>query len=108
MGTWAKMMMVCIDLAYPDLGLLASQCDVGIGAQAPLRCLLEADCPNDSKLALKILVQRINASATCSSEHFWTLLPKVESMIRIKFKHFPLMVRQVNTSKNCMSAVTTQ
>merc|ERR1719240_2434615 len=38
--TWAKMLTVCIDLAYPKERLLESQCDVGTGAVAPMRCLL--------------------------------------------------------------------
>merc|ERR1712079_348490 len=38
--TWAKMLTVCMDLAYPEEHLLESQCDVGIGAARPLRCLM--------------------------------------------------------------------
>ena len=38
--TWAKMLNVSIGVAYPELRLLDNQCDVGIGALAPLQCLL--------------------------------------------------------------------
>jgi hypothetical protein len=39
--TWAKMLNVSIAVAYPELRLLDSQCDVGIGALAPLQCCWE-------------------------------------------------------------------
>jgi len=41
--TWAKMLMVCIDIAFPHLGLLKDRCEVGIGAMGPLRQILEGE-----------------------------------------------------------------
>lgn len=39
--TWVKMLMVCIDICLPKLGLLHERCEVGIGAADPMRKLLE-------------------------------------------------------------------
>lgn len=39
--TWVKMLMVVIDIARPDLGLLQDQCPLGTGASDPLRKILE-------------------------------------------------------------------
>jgi len=38
--TWVKMLMVCVDICLPKLGLLKSRCEVGVGAADPLRKLL--------------------------------------------------------------------
>jgi len=38
--TWVKMLMVCMDICLPGLGLLTSRCEVGVGAADPLRKLL--------------------------------------------------------------------
>jgi len=38
--TWVKMLMVCMDICLPKLGLLSSRCEVGVGAADPLRKLL--------------------------------------------------------------------
>jgi hypothetical protein len=38
--TWVKMLMVCVDICLPRLGLLRSRCEVGVGAADPLRKLL--------------------------------------------------------------------
>eukprot|EP00747_Dinoflagellata_sp_TGD_P063786 gnl/TRDRNA2_/TRDRNA2_153607_c0_seq1.p1 gnl/TRDRNA2_/TRDRNA2_153607_c0~~gnl/TRDRNA2_/TRDRNA2_153607_c0_seq1.p1 ORF type:complete len:603 (-),score=141.02 gnl/TRDRNA2_/TRDRNA2_153607_c0_seq1:79-1887(-) len=39
--TWVKMLMVVIDIGFPEIGLLRDRCTVGIGAADPLRTLLE-------------------------------------------------------------------
>jgi len=65
--TWAKMMTVCIDLAYPEIGLLASQCEVGIGAVGPLFCLLGDNSAAVPKEALQELLRIVNTTETSSS-----------------------------------------
>ncbi|CAE8710083.1 unnamed protein product, partial [Polarella glacialis] len=80
--TWAKMLTVCMDIAYPQFGLLASQCDVGVGAQAPLRCLLPNGGDKNPVTALKDLGKMLNSSSGKSSQAFWKLLPKVEESVR--------------------------
>lgn len=128
--TWAKMMMVVIDLAMPKLGLLASQCEVGTGARMPLVRLLEAlegkpvKPTADAKLlrvdpsrsltftnprqALEKLAKAMNSSKSVSSGHFWDLLMKVEGWAREAFKHLPLALNQLSTKKGGFSAVTVQ
>lgn len=52
--TWVKMLMVVIDIALPDLGLLRTRCEVGTGALEGLRQILEdegviaADAPDEN------------------------------------------------------------
>lgn len=106
--TWAKMLMVCVDLAYPDLGLLESHCDVGVGALAPLRALLQEGGDPDAKKALMQLVKVVNSSTDQSSKHFWTFLPKVEQQAREKFSKMKLFHAQLATKKGGISAVTLQ
>ncbi|CAE8637516.1 unnamed protein product [Polarella glacialis] len=106
--TWAKMLTVCMDIAYPQFGLLASQCDVGVGAQAPLRCLLPNGGDKNPVTALKDLGKMLNSSSGKSSQAFWKLLPKVEESVRRKFKNLPLLHKQMTTKNKNMSAVTLQ
>lgn len=105
--TWAKMLTVCVDLAYPKLRLLESQCDVGTGAAAPLRCLLPKGGPSDKKEALRALLKVANG-AKSETKHFWSVLKKVESIIRAKFKKLPLVRAQASTKQGRLSAVTLQ
>jgi len=109
--TWAKMLMVCIDLAYPDLQLLETQCEVGIGALGPLFQLV----PNDARLGglddkarLRELVSRMNSSEEPESLAFWSFLPQVERAGADKFEHLHLLVRQLQTQPGKLSAVTAQ
>jgi hypothetical protein len=51
--TWVKMLMVVIDIAMPKLDLLGKRCEVGAGASAPLRKMLE----EEGLLALKPIRQ---------------------------------------------------
>mmetsp|Transcript_110545 Transcript_110545/g.323430 ORF Transcript_110545/g.323430 Transcript_110545/m.323430 type:complete len:571 (+) Transcript_110545:61-1773(+) len=106
--TWAKMITVCLDLAYPKQGLLESQCEVGIGALAPLRCLLPNGGPENPREALKELTRAVNCSVGPSAQHFWKFLPEVEKVARRKFKRLPLIMEQVKTRATKMSAVTLQ
>merc|ERR1719356_856690 len=62
--TWAKMLSVCIDLAYPKELLLESQCDVGTGAAPPLKVLVPAGNYKDNQERLKALMDEVNASET--------------------------------------------
>lgn len=106
--TWAKMLMVCIDLAYPEQALLESHCDVGIGAQAPLRVLLGEGGPQDPRQALQALTTALNRASGASSAHFWALLPKVEQLARKTFGKLKLMDKQLSTKKGNISNVTLQ
>jgi len=109
--TWAKMLLVCIDLAYPDLQLLESQCEVGVGALGPLRVLvpITARCGRiDDKAALRELIRIMNSSDEPESAAFWKFLPQVEKAGIAKFTHLHLLVRQLKTKPHKMSAVTAQ
>jgi len=107
--TWAKMLTVCIDLAYPKEMLLETQCDVGTGASPALRCLLPAklNVP-DKKQALKELLKIVNSAKSPHSKSFWATLKVEEALISKHFKAFPLIVSQANTKERGMSAVTLQ
>ena len=55
--TWAKMLTVCIDLAYPEERFLAAHCDVGVGAKPLLEPLLGGvpfSNPKERSAALRI------------------------------------------------------
>lgn len=106
--TWAKMLTVCIDLAYPKLQLLESQCDVGTGAAPTLACLLPKSGPPDKKQALKVLLRKVNRWKSPSAKHFWQMLQKNEAIIKTKFKKLPLVRAQACTKRRGMSAVTLQ
>jgi len=106
--TWAKMLTVCMDLAYPNERLLESQCEVGIGAAKPLQCLVGRGAAVDRREALSLLLRQINASNGPEAKHFWKTLQAVEKKLQTKFENHPLVVAQANTQKGRMSAVTLQ
>jgi len=106
--TWAKMLTCCIDLAYPEIGLLSKRCDVGIGAAVPLRRLLPHGGDSDLHKALDQLRSLFNTSTDSSFAHFWNVLERVERMARDRFSDFPLILKQINTERGCISAVTLQ
>jgi len=106
--TWAKMITVCLDLAYPKSKLLESQCDVGTGAVPPLRCLLPKGGPEGKRAALTDLLKAVNLAKGDSAKHFWTSLKKSEMILRSHFKKYPLVCSQANTKARRMSAVTLQ
>merc|ERR1711972_1228039 len=89
--TWAKMLTVCIDLAYPKEQFLEKQCDVGTGAAPPLRCLLSSGSSGDTAKDLKTLMTAVNASKSAHAKHFWCTLKKAEDLVRGKFKSLPLV-----------------
>mmetsp|Transcript_97548 Transcript_97548/g.176230 ORF Transcript_97548/g.176230 Transcript_97548/m.176230 type:complete len:667 (+) Transcript_97548:47-2047(+) len=106
--TWAKMLTVCIDLAYPKERFLESQCDVGTGAAPPLKCLLPKGGPADKKEALQELLKIVNKAKCTHSKHFWDTLKNVEQILRTKFKSLPGVCDQANTKMYGMPAVTLQ
>eukprot|EP00439_Symbiodinium_sp_Y106_P045480 s1105_g5.t1 len=83
--TWAKMLTVPIDMAYPKLKLLESDCE-----------------------ALRTLLKKVNQSKTASAKHFWKVLEKVEKGMCKKYRHLPLVVKQATTKPHTMSASTLQ
>lgn len=107
--TWAKMLTVCIDLAYPQHHFLDGQCDVGTGAAPPLKVLLKRkQLPENKVDALKDLQKAVNSASSSHAKEFRSLLKKEESMILKKFKAYPLICAQAHT-KNCtMTAATLQ
>lgn len=107
-NTWAKMLTVCIDLAYPQEKILDADCDVGVGAAPPLQCLLEKSSLPDRRSALRELLQKVNTSKSASAKHFWKYLAEVEAAMGKRFKHLPLVVKQAQTKAHAMSAATLQ
>mmetsp|Transcript_115539 Transcript_115539/g.204186 ORF Transcript_115539/g.204186 Transcript_115539/m.204186 type:complete len:862 (+) Transcript_115539:61-2646(+) len=106
--TWAKMLMVCIDLAYPEERLLESQCEVGVGALPPLRALLPSGGAADATKALKELTTSMNKAAGDSADHFWALLPHVEELARKKYNGMRLIEQQACTERGKLNNVTVQ
>eukprot|EP00747_Dinoflagellata_sp_TGD_P095191 gnl/TRDRNA2_/TRDRNA2_166387_c3_seq3.p2 gnl/TRDRNA2_/TRDRNA2_166387_c3~~gnl/TRDRNA2_/TRDRNA2_166387_c3_seq3.p2 ORF type:complete len:217 (+),score=57.93 gnl/TRDRNA2_/TRDRNA2_166387_c3_seq3:68-652(+) len=122
--TWVKMLMIVIDIAFPQLKLLRDRCVVGIGAKDPLQSLLHDEglvqqTQNKSKSdkvqksaaeskAMEKLREKINTSKVPSNDHFWELLARVEAHGREHFKHLPLVVSQMQTPKQELSAATVQ
>jgi len=106
--TWAKMITVCLDLAYPKAKLLESQCDVGTGAEPPLRCLLPKGAPEDKREALIALLRLVNGFKGESAKHLWSVLNCTEKILRSHFKKYLLVCSQAKTKPRHMSAVTLQ
>jgi hypothetical protein len=104
--TWSKMLMVSIDIANPKMGLLAQNCDVGVGAEPGLRKLVPLH--TDAKNALVKLTASANRAALPSVRHFWDLLPKVERCAKERYRDYPLILAQMSTPIFSLSAVTVQ
>eukprot|EP00927_Polykrikos_kofoidii_P071882 TRINITY_DN68083_c0_g1_i1.p1 TRINITY_DN68083_c0_g1~~TRINITY_DN68083_c0_g1_i1.p1 ORF type:complete len:832 (+),score=143.91 TRINITY_DN68083_c0_g1_i1:285-2498(+) len=114
-GTWVKMLMVCIDLRYPELRLLRRRCEVGIGAERGLERLVPngldvegARQPPQEQLAL--LTSELNASKKRGLyRNFWTLLHEAERVAR---QHCSgpkdLLHRHLRDSSKGLSAATVQ
>lgn len=66
--TWAKMLTVCMDLAYPQDRMLDHECDVGTGAVKPLQCLLPKGGPPDKKIGIGRVVKEIEHVENSSHE----------------------------------------
>jgi len=106
--TWAKMLTVCIDLAYPSEQYLEKQCDVGTGAAPPLQALLRNGKVTDRAKALTTLLKSVNASKSQHANHFWTTLKDAEKLVERKFKALPLVCAQAKTKAHAMTACTLQ
>ena len=80
--TWSKMLIVSIDLRYPELKLCQKRCEVGVGAISALRRLLPTGIGPDIQ-QLEGLVSDLNSEAssmTPAGKTFWRLLKKVEQI----------------------------
>lgn len=108
--TWAKMLTVCIDLAYPKENMLETQCDVGTGAAPTLRCLLPKGKFKDSdkKAGLKELLKVVNSAKGPPAKNFWSTLKKAEDLLKVRFKALPLVLAQTKTRQHGMTACTLQ
>jgi hypothetical protein len=106
--TWAKMLTVCIDLAYPNEQFLEKQCDVGTGAAPPLRCLLPGGGSGDRTKDLQSLLKKANSLKSVHAKNFWSTLKDEEVHIRGKYKSLPLVCAQAKTKQHAMSACTLQ
>lgn len=107
-ATWAKMLTVSIDLAYPEAQFLTHQCDVGVGAALPLKCLLAGNESGDSARDLETLLGLVNQSESIHAKCFWAYLEKAESLIRGKFEPLRLVCAQASTKEHAMTASTLQ
>lgn len=106
--TWVKMLMVCIDLRYPELHLLQAKCKVGIGAIGGLCRLLPFSVAPPQE-QLQCVTADLNKPETVSSNNdFWNLLEKVESLAQTQFEQYPLLQQHLNTPKGSLSAGTIQ
>ncbi|CAE7845558.1 NAMPT [Symbiodinium microadriaticum] len=106
--TWAKMLMVSIDIAYPNEQLLANSCDVGVGALKALQRLFNGSCPLDMREALRRATKAANESQRRAARGFWSLLSQVEAMAKNRFAKLPLVLQQVSTGVGQLSPVTMQ
>merc|ERR1711879_788556 len=106
--TWAKMLTVCIDLAYPKEQFLEKQCDVGTGAAPPLRAMLPNGGTGDTAKDLKDLLKSVNSCKSVHAKNFWATLKNAETIIRSNFKALPLVCAQASTKSNAMTACTLQ
>jgi len=113
--TWAKMLMVSIDIAYPKLRLLAEHCDVGVGAMGGLKRLLgttaaaaNAEGATGVKADLERVTAAANASKLPSARHFWDLLPHVERLAQEEYHEFALVLDQTRTPHGGLTVVTMQ
>eukprot|EP00428_Durinskia_dybowskii_P026596 CAMPEP_0170236252 /NCGR_PEP_ID=MMETSP0116_2-20130129/17871_1 /TAXON_ID=400756 /ORGANISM="Durinskia baltica, Strain CSIRO CS-38" /LENGTH=652 /DNA_ID=CAMNT_0010487045 /DNA_START=84 /DNA_END=2042 /DNA_ORIENTATION=+ len=106
--TWAKMLTVCVDLAYPKEKLLESQCDVGMGAAPPLRALTKGKTFTDKVQALRALQVEFNRANGPHAKEFWATLKLQEAKIRSFFKKYPLVCSQASTKDRQLTASTLQ
>lgn len=106
--TWAKMLMVSIDIAYPKEQLLTNNCDVGVGALKALQRLFNGNCPLDVRCALRRATRAANESQGRAALDFWRLLSQVEAMAKKHFAKLPLVLQQVSSQITQLSVVTMQ
>ena len=108
--TWTKMILVSIDIAFPDLRLLIERCEVGRGAIDALKRLLPdprgAHLANQTSQGLLMFVTGlVNArgDAVSNRSHFWDLLSKIEAFACTKFGNFPLVIGFIPTNKRIIT-----
>ena len=108
--TWTKMLMVAIDIAYPEIGLLTESCNVGLGAFKAFQRLApdHKNSPRRCQHSLARVTAAANLSASDAAHSFWSMLDRVELLARRRFAAFPLILTQVTTSRGQLSASTVQ
>jgi len=104
--TWSKMLTMCFDIAYPHLGLLEDQCDVGSGALPALCTLIPKR--TDARSALRQLTSVINSCESSSAQHFWQMLQRVEERGGARFCDVPLVCAQLCLFRFGMNLATVQ
>ncbi len=104
--TWAKLVVVGIDLAYPELRLLERQCPVGVGAAPSLRWLMGDGGQSEEQLPK--LLQVMNSSCSASALDFWQTLRDQEALLTAKWQHAPLLARALLTNDRQTSAAILQ
>eukprot|EP00913_Durusdinium_trenchii_P020906 g19642.t2 len=81
-NTWAKMLMVSMDIAFPAAKLLSTHCEVGIGAREGLDRLFANQGPRQAVEALSVATAAANNSQMKPARHFWRIVERVEGMAR--------------------------
>ncbi|CAL1141474.1 unnamed protein product [Cladocopium goreaui] len=102
--TWAKMLMVSMDIAYPEAKLLTEHCDVGIGAKPGLLRL----GGSGDRTGLQQVTEALNGAQLDSARHFWRFLANVESVAQSTFDHLPLIQRHLDTERLSPATVQVQ
>ena len=108
--TWTKMLMVTMDIAYPDLELLAESCNVGLGAFKAFQRLApdHKNSPRRCQQSLQKVTAAANLSTSDAAQGFWSMLDQVELLATRRFAGCPLILAQVSTSRGQLSASTVQ
>ncbi|CAE7598211.1 for, partial [Symbiodinium necroappetens] len=108
--TWTKMLMVTMDIAYPDLELLAESCNVGLGAFKAFQRLApdHKNSPRRCQQSLQKITAAANLSTSDAAQGFWSMLDQVELLATRRFAGCPLILAQVSTSRGQLSASTVQ
>ncbi|CAK9097698.1 Nicotinamide phosphoribosyltransferase [Durusdinium trenchii] len=93
--TWAKMLMVSMDIAFPAAKLLSTHCEVGIGAREGLDRLFANQGPRQAVEALSVATAAANNSQMKPARHFWRIVERVEGMARQTFADLPLVLEHI-------------
>ena len=102
--TWSKMLLMSIDIAYPKLQLLASTCDVGVGALKGLQKLFPSSNMSNPRDVLVQATHAANSLDTETTQSFWQLLAEVEGLAQQRFRKLPLVLNQVSTVSTTTAA----
>jgi len=112
--TWVKMLMVCIDHRYPELGLLQSECVVGAGAVGALKHIVTGVGKATSEYALSKLTQTLNGKSRSCPEldrqliAMKKLLAKVEELARAKYGSNRVIKKHLYVAKTGITAAIVQ